>query len=137
MEYFVGSIVTLVMVSLIGLIFRGSKSQEISSITYSQSYIHQLVYPYLFTNEEILDTIPTQSSKHSDAKYIRILIVDGLAYWIKNNVFYVAKTDGDEVIKETAIQVDTMAMDKVQLDKMMFIVGKLTEGKANDSWNAG
>ena len=30
-----------------------------------------------------------------------------------------------------------MAMDKVELDKMFFIVQKLTEGKNNDSGNPG
>ena len=137
MEYFVGSVVTLVIVMAIGLIFRRAQADTPITISYSQSYIHQLMYPYIFTNEEIKAARPTQASKHAGDVYIRILIIDGFAYWIRNNVFYVADVEGEEVLKETAKQVDTMAMDKVQLEKMMFIVSKLTEGKADDSWNAG
>ena len=59
--------------------------------------------------------------------------MDEQAYWIKDNVFYTADMDGDYVDKDTTRRVDTMAMNTVQLDKMMFIVDKLREGNLNDS----
>jgi hypothetical protein len=39
--------------------------------------------------------------------------------------------------KEAAEQVDTMGMDKVQLDKMLFIMDKLREGINDDSRGSG
>ncbi len=45
-------------------------------------------------------------------------------------------TDG-KIDEENKIRVDMMAMDKVELDKMIFIVDKLTEGLTDDSGNSG
>jgi len=41
-----------------------------------------------------------------------------------------------EVVKENAKQVDTMAMDKVELKEIMFIVEKLREDD-DDNWSSG
>jgi hypothetical protein len=49
-------------------------------------------------------------------------------YWIVNNTFYVADIVDGNVEENTTRLVDTMTMDKVQLDKIMFIVEKLREG---------
>ena len=66
--------------------------------------------------------------KDFDAKSTRVLIIDNEAYWIKNNTVFMAEVINGEVEKETTREVDTMAMDKVQLKKMIFIVEKLKEG---------
>jgi hypothetical protein len=39
--------------------------------------------------------------------------------------------------KDSAEQVDTISMDKVQLDKMLFIMDKLREGINDDSRGSG
>jgi hypothetical protein len=65
------------------------------------------------------------------------MFLDGRAYWIKDNQFYCADLVNGNVDQETAKPVDTMGMDKVQLDKMFFIVQKLTEGKADDRRSSG
>lgn len=59
------------------------------------------------------------------------------AYWIKDNAFYEADLDGKNIDKESARIVDTMQMDKVQLDKMLFIMDQLRDGKSDDSGNPG
>jgi hypothetical protein len=41
------------------------------------------------------------------------------------------------VDKETTRRVDTMGMDKVELDKMLFIMDQLRDGKINDSGSSG
>jgi hypothetical protein len=40
---------------------------------------------------------------------------------------------GTEIDWANATLVDTMGMDKVQLDKMLFIMDQLRDGKQNDS----
>ena len=70
----------------------------------------------------------TQSMKYFDSINLRILILEEQAYWIKNNAVFVAEIINGEIEKDTAKEVDTMAMDKVQLNKLMFIVEKLKEG---------
>jgi hypothetical protein len=69
----------------------------------------------------------TQMSKHQKTMQIRVIFVGNEAYWIKDNAFYVATTIDGMIDHESAKVVDTIGMDKVQLDKMSFIVEKLTE----------
>jgi hypothetical protein len=79
----------------------------------------------------------TQSINHYDKTNIKVIIVDNNAYWIKDNIFYKAPLDGQSIDKESAEQVDTISMDKVQLDKMLFIMDKLREGTSDDSRGSG
>jgi hypothetical protein len=79
----------------------------------------------------------TQSSKHEEKTNIKVVIVDNKAYFIKNGTFYCADMHGTEIDGANATLVDTMAMDKVQLDKMLFIMDQLRDGKKNDSGDSG
>jgi hypothetical protein len=75
----------------------------------------------------------TQSKNHYDKTNVKVIIVDNNAYWIKDNIFYKAPLVDQLIDKESAEQVDTINMDKVQLDKMLFIMDKLREGISDDS----
>jgi hypothetical protein len=79
----------------------------------------------------------TQSKMHYDKTNVKVIILDNQAYWIKDNIFYKAPIDGQSIDKESAEKVDTMHMDKVQLDKMLFIMDKLREGINDDSRGSG
>jgi hypothetical protein len=79
----------------------------------------------------------TQSKMHYDKTNVKVIILDNQAYWIKDNIFYKAPIDGQEIDKESAEQVDTIHMDKVQLDKMLFIMDRLREGIDDDSRGSG
>jgi len=82
-------------------------------------------------------TSRTQSKKHYDKTNVKVIILDNEAYWIKDNIFYKAPIDGQSIDKESAEEVDTIHMDKVQLDKMLFIMDKLREGINDDSRGSG
>lgn len=69
----------------------------------------------------------TQMSKHNKQTEVRVLFLENKAYWIANNSFYSADLEDGTVNQNTAKVVDIMAMDKVELDKMSFIVEMLTE----------
>ena len=58
-----------------------------------------------------------------------MLIVEGKAYWTKNNVFYVSSIVDGDIDKDNAQVVDTMGMNKVELDKMLFIIDQLRKGE--------
>ena len=75
----------------------------------------------------------SQSRNHEKETNVRVIIVDGQAYWIKDNIFYNAPLINNLVDKESAQRVDTTHMDKVQLDQMLFILDKLREGVSDDS----
>lgn len=75
----------------------------------------------------------TQSKMHYDRTNVKVIILDDNAYWIKDNIFYKAPLVNNLIDKDSAEQVDTISMDKVQLDKMLFIMDKLREGINDDS----
>jgi hypothetical protein len=79
----------------------------------------------------------TQSRNHFDKTNVKVIIVDNQAYWIKDNIFYKAPLVDQLIDKDSAEQVDTSGMDKVQLDQMLFIVDKLREGINDDSRGSG
>ena len=123
-----------------GRLFRNERQSFISPefLKYSQSYAHQLMAPYLPTNKDLarIQGRTTQSRRHDSNSHLRVLISKDKAYWIKNNAFYTADVESGEVVKETTRRVDTMGMDKVQLDEMVFIVDQLTRGLEDDSSSA-
>ena len=133
MEYLLGSLVTLFLVFVQRFIKYNAEKLKVG-INLSQSYIHNLVYPYsaLLDGQQIAQQKITQSYKLRDKMQVRVLIVDEKAYWITNNTVFVADLVDGEVDSENAKPIDTMGMDSVQLDRMMFIVDKLTEGTSND-----
>jgi hypothetical protein len=102
-----------------------------SPYRYSQKNIHYLVSPYI----GVIPNKPknTQSLKHFNKTNLKVIIVDGEAFWVKDNTLYTAKVNHEGVDKDTTSVVDTMSMDKVQLDKMLFIIDQLRDGNNNDS----
>jgi hypothetical protein len=114
------------------------KEPKIKPIRYSQSHLHSLVYPLLPKDKKIKSTKKTQSSIHEAKNNIRVIIMNNVAYWIKDTAFYMADVNLDgSVNKDTTKRVDTATMNKVQLDQMLFIVDKLREGTFDDSGSAG
>ena len=81
--------------------------------------------------------LDTQAIRFLNSRYAKVVFVDGKAYWIANNSIYTAKSKNNKIDENTIETVDIMPMNKVELDKMIFIVDKLTEGNENDSRNSG
>ena len=141
MEYLLGSLGTLLTIWLVSYrVSRSTSRVKIQPPLYSQSQTFQLTrFTVGGQNYTIYDESPlkTQSTEFFDKRHTRIVIYDDQAYWILNQKLYSAEFDGKEVLKDSAKEVDTMGMDKVELDKMVFIVDLLTEGSSNDSGSAG
>jgi hypothetical protein len=139
MEYLIGSLVALASVAIVSKIFKKVSSKDfIISFRYSQSYLHSLILPVMpFIDDDLENGIPTQSKNHYNKSNLKVLFSNNKAYWIKDNIFYNADVQNGIVLQETTSKVDIMGMDKVQLNKMSFIVEKLTGGAGNDSWNPG
>lgn len=81
--------------------------------------------------------IKTQSRKYHDKMNIKVIIVDQNAYWVKDNIFYTAPMIDEHIDNDMIQEVDTISMDKVQLEQMLFIMDKLREGIDNDSRSSG
>lgn len=128
MEYLLGSLITFMSILFVGM--RLPKPQKsIDQIRYSQSHIYSLVKPLLDLHPVVRNKIVTQATKYEDKTNVRVIILEGRAYWIKDNIFYTATFDGNGIDKETTQVVDTMNMSKVELDKMIFIIDQLTDGE--------
>ena len=137
MEYALGSIITIAVILVTRYFFSRNPLDVPPQVRYSQSHVYNLIAPFMPENSELRKPVESQSSKYLDNITIRVVFLDDKAYWLKDDVFYVADAENQQIRHDTATQVDTMAMDKVQLDKIKFVVEKLTEGNQNDSRNAG
>jgi len=102
-------------------------------ITNSQSHTYALVKPFL--TKPAIEKIEkkSQSLNHHNNHNITAIIVDENAYWIKDNSVYVADMINENIDSNTKRVVDMMSMDGVELDKMLFIVDKLTDRSKNDN----
>jgi len=131
MEYFLGSITTLIIFFFATVIIDSHMPKKNNNrIVYRQSHIHEIIKPILpLANVQPTKKIKRQSKNHNDKTNFKVLIVNNVAYWIKDNAFYMAPMDGGHIDKELATVVDTMGMDKVELDKMLFIMDELRKDK--------
>lgn len=128
MEYFIGSIATIALLLAVANLRKAKKPRPI--ITQSQASLFEIIKNTEQITGLLNPKLNTQASVYHNSNLLRIIFVDNQAYWIKESVFYTADVDDFGFIDaESTRAVDTMAMNKVQLDKMIFIVDKLTEGK--------
>lgn len=139
MEYIVGFLSAFVFIySFVQLQHRYDILKErIVFAKSSQSRNHYLFDRAIPVKPKRIRNMKRQSVNHDKNVNIKVIIMDDKAYWIKDNVFYTADMQHGLVDKETTREVDTMSMNKVQLDKMMFIVDKLREEAFDDRWGAG
>ena len=138
MKYFLGSISTLIVIFVVTKFFYSNIDLKTDkTIRYSQTHIYELIKPLVYTKEINKVIRNSQSQKYNEKVNIKVIIMEDMAYWIKDNIFYMANMVDGFVDKDTTRTVDTMAMDKVQLDKMLFIMDRLREGKRNDSSGTG
>jgi hypothetical protein len=133
-EYFLGFLVAIIMLIVFRLLGpRIIKGDYSTKIRYSQSHIHDIIRDNLPDEMFMPLKKPRQSSGHEKKNSLRVVFLDKDAYWIKENKLFVADHEAGVVKEGTARRVDTMGMDKVQLEKVMYIVDILNEGNQNDS----
>jgi hypothetical protein len=56
---------------------------------------------------------------------IRVAIVEKKAYWVHQNVFYVADVVDGEIDNDAAKPIDAQILSKKELDKLMYILDSL------------
>ena len=138
MEYVVGAVLTLVIIATANrLITKQLKNEKRTVVRYSQSHIYSVVAPMMFGLDARIPKRSSQSYNYQEEAYIRVVIVDGKAYWIKENTFYTADVVDGAVDKESTREVDTMSMSDVELKKMLVIVETLREGGNDASGGTG
>ena len=105
---------------------------------YRQSSIYEMVKDIVPKQRFDKPKVITQSQKHIQKNMLRVVIAEGSAYWILNNVFYTANAINGRVDEETIKPLDIENMPTKELDKMLSILDDLKQGVGpNDSSSTG
>ena len=138
MEYLL--IIGLTLLSYWSIIKISNKRRMIflNKNKYRQSSIYEMVKDVVPKQKFDKPKVITQSQKHIQKNMLRVVIADGSAYWILNNVFYTANAINGRVDEETIKPLDIENMPVRELDKMLSILDDLKQGVGpNDSSSTG
>lgn len=131
------ALTSIILCSIIIIVVKKRK-KYFPKIVYTQSSIHQIVKNFLPKDLFEVPKVISQSRKHVNKNIVKVLIIENNAYWVHNNMFYVADTFEGSVDSESVRPVDTNNMSKRDIDKMLFILDSLKNGNSDDSssaWN--
>ena len=138
MEYLL--IIGLTLLSYWSIIKISNKRRMIflNKNKYRQSSIYEMVKDVVPKQRFDKPKVITQSQRHIQKNMLRVVIADGSAYWILNNVFYTANAINGRVDEETIKPLDIENMPVKELDKMLSILDDLKQGVGpNDSSSTG
>ena len=99
--------------------------------------MHEKIKMFIPEELYVKPKIITQSEKLLAKSMMKVIVLDNKAYWTHNNKFYVADVINHGVLEHTTEEVDTYNMPSEELDKMLFILDTLRDGKTNDSSSTG
>jgi len=114
-----------------------NKKKNVSSTMHRQSDVHKLLKYFFSIPLSNNENNFSQLTKHKQKSIIKVIVLGDQAYWVSNNTFYVADAVNGKVQKSTTKPVDIESLPKVDLDKMLFILDTLRDGKRDDSGSAG
>ena len=131
------SLTLIAACSIIVLAVKRNK-KHFAKVVYTQSDIHMIVKH--FVPKDLFDEPKrtSQARKHLKNNSVRVLMIEDHAYWVHDNMFYVADLADGLVNPETVRPVDTNNMSNRDIDKMLFILDSLKNGNSDDSsgaWN--
>ena len=132
MEYFLGSLITLLSLFILNVKINKHLNGKIPVPLFSQSRKFDLIKIYLVKKQK-----NTQSTNNKKKSSYRGLVYGNSIYWIEDGYLVTADFINGEIDKDSKKRVDTHSLSKGELDKVMFIVDKLTEGDKDDSSNSG
>lgn len=114
------------------------KNKVLSKIVHRQSSIHEIVKNYIPKKMFEKEVPLSQSRKHIQKNMIKVIMSEGKAYWVVDNVFYVAGTVNGRIDPETVEPLDIINMPEQQLNKMLDILDNLKMGSgSNDGGSSG
>jgi hypothetical protein len=138
MEYLLIVGLTFIVSWSIIKISNKKRGRFLSKIRYRQSNIYEMVKDVI--PKEMFDKpkVITQSQKHVQKNMLKVVITEGKAYWILDNVFYTANAINGRVDESTVEPLDIQNLPKKDLSKMLSILDDLRKGmESNDSGSSG
>jgi hypothetical protein len=137
MIYVYSILLTIVAFSCILIIINKKRKKSFNRVLYRQSDMHNILKDFFFKDIDNDKVFMSQSKIWKEKQTTKVVILDQKAYWISNNIFYVGEAVNGKVKPETGEPLDTSNMSKREIDKMLFILDNLKNGKLNDSGSAG
>jgi hypothetical protein len=137
MQYFIGFGLTLLISFCIIVIMKKKINKKMSRTLYSQKDTHELLKYFFAIDSSNQKKRLSQLTKHTEKSMIRVIVIGQEAYWVSDNIFYVANAIGGEVESTSARPVDVENMSKNDMEKMLMILDNLQNGNKNDSGSAG
>jgi hypothetical protein len=137
MEYAISVVLTLLCSWPILIYIKKKNIKRYSQVIYRQSDMHNILKYFFSLNTDDIVKTRSQLTKRIEEDIIKVIVLGSQAYWVSNNTFYVAKAMGGEVLTETAKPVDVENMSKVDVEKMLFILDSLKNGKEDDRSSTG
>ena len=136
MDFFLGAVTAIVCVIALNRFVLDAQKDEKTVRLIKDTQAQR--YDSLKSVYAILDVIKppkeidTQATRFFDSKHTTVALVEDKAYWIEDNVLFETEIVDGNFEKESAKRVDTMTMDKLELNKIIYIVEQLTEAKKDD-----
>lgn len=136
MEYLIVVILTIASSFAILKIVKRNEKIFIGRPIYRQSDMHNLMKNF-FSRSLFVNNKSSQMDKRIDRDTVKIVATEDQAYWVVDNVFYVADLVNDRPDMSTARPVDTSNMSKDDIDKMLFILDNLDRGNKDERGSTG
>ena len=138
MEYLLIVGLTFIVSWSIIKISNKKRGRFLSKIRYRQSNIYEMVKDVIPKEMFEKPKVITQSQKHVQKNMLKVVITEGKAYWILDNVFYIANAINGRVDESTVEPLDIESLSKKDLSKMLLILDDLRKGiESNDSGSSG
>lgn len=124
MELFIPMVLTITSFYIILVILKKIERFVFKKTKYRQSDIHEAYrHTIAFSSKKPART--SQSEQRLQSSSVNVIIVDDMAYWVVDNIFYCADFINGHINTEESRPVDTENMSKEEVEKMMFILDKL------------
>ena len=138
MQYLIASGLTLVVSWAILIVIKKKNNKKYSYLPYRQSDMHNILKYFFSLNEKEKVKPLSQFHKRLEEGMLKVIVVGNEAYWVVDNVFYVADAFENQVDPETARPVNVENMSKPDMEKMLFILDSLKDGEVeNDRSSSG
>jgi len=138
MQYLIASGLTLIVSWAILIVIKKKNNKKYSYLSYRQSDMHNILKYFFSLNEKEKAKPLSQFHKRLEEGMLKVIVVGNEAYWVVDNVFYVADAFENQVDPETARPVNVENMSKPDMEKMLFILDSLKDGEVeNDRSSSG
>ena len=124
MDFLIPMVLTITSFYIILIILKKIERSVFKKVKYRQSDIHEAYTKSTMASSKQAKKF-SQSEQRLQNTSVNVIIVDAMAYWVVDNIFYCADFIDDHINTDSSRPVDTDNMSEKDVEKMMFILDKL------------